>query len=219
MIEYISPIVSLFKLIVDGLSKAGESIKGSQKKEIQRKIIEIQLALEDIIDRAQEILSAIEELSSREKIAKKDIEPLQHLIYRQRNKIYRLMDLLVDEVLDNIMKLFVPEARRMILSLMNRKNSFLSDLVSNVEEIKVTKNQLIIKSVLIDWNHEAFIEQGHSYLRQVAQISKRSTVPISNHIDNQKQIVNALIECSKEMSDLIKKQIKIEDVVIRKRRK
>ncbi len=219
MIEYLSPIVSLFKLIVDGLSKAGESIKGSQKKEIQRKIIEIQLALEDIIDRAQEILSAIEELSSREKIAKKDIEPLQHLIYRQNNRIYRLIDLLADEVSDNIMKLFVPEARRMIWDLINQKGGFLSDLVRHFEEIKVTKNQVTIKAVLIDWNHEAFIEQGHSYLRQVERSSKRSTVPISNRIDNQKQIVDALIECSKEMSDLIKKQIKIEDVVIRKRRK
>jgi hypothetical protein len=217
MIEYLSPVVSLFKLIVDGLAKAGESIKGSHKKEIQRKILEIQLALEDIIDRAQEILSTIEELSGREKIVKEDIETLQRLIYRQNNRIYRLIDLLSDDTSNNILKLFLPEVRRRIVDLINQKGGFIAHLVHHFEDIKLIKNQITIKSVLIDWNHEAFIEEGHAYLRQLERSSKRSTVPISNHIDNQKQIIDALIECSKEMSDLIKKQIKIEDVVIRKR--
>ena len=212
-------MVSLFKLIIDGLSKATESIKGSNKKEIQRKIIEIQLALEDVVDRAEEILAAIEELSSREKVAKEDVETFKRLIYRQNNRIYRLINLLADDALENIMKLFVPEVRRIIWDLIDRKGSFLAHLVHNFEDIKLTKNQITIKSVLLDWDHEAFVEQGHSYLRHIERSSKRTTIPISEHIDSQKQIVKALIECSEKMSALIKKQIKVEDVVIRKRHK
>lgn len=216
MIEYLSPVVSLFKLVIDGLSKAGDAIKGGHKKDIQRKIIEIQLALEDIIDRAQEILSAIEELSHREKIVKEDVETLQRLIYRQNSRIYHLIDLLHDDISDDIMKLFVPEMRRRIWDLINLKGGFIAHLVHHFEDIKLTKNQITMKSMLIEWNHQAFIEQGHSYVIQLERNSKSTTVPISDHKDNQRAIIDALIECSKEMSDLIKKQIKVEDVVIRK---
>lgn len=59
MIEYLGPVISLYKLIIDGLKSVYDKSKTEQKRDVQRKIIAVQLLLEDIIDNAQKILYTI----------------------------------------------------------------------------------------------------------------------------------------------------------------
>ncbi len=65
MIESLGPLISLFRLLTQGIAESWKTIKSSRNKAIQRKFIEIQLSLEDIIENAERLFVLIEE--SRDK--------------------------------------------------------------------------------------------------------------------------------------------------------
>ncbi len=220
MIEFLSPVVSLFKLIIDSLEKVSGSIRSTRKKQFFRKIIELQLCLEDIIDRAENIISFIED-SRRHKIAKKDLDQFQRLLYKQNQKLYNLTDILSDDAFDEIMTLFAPETKRKIWMLINLKGGFIQEVVRrfhSFEQVELINNEITIKTKLLEWNHDTFLEKGHSYLTELEKGLKKASIPISNRQQEQEQIVKALINCSSELSEFIKSQVKVEDVIIRKKR-
>ena len=63
----------------------------------------------------------------------------------------------------------------------------------------------------INWNHERFISEGHSYVRSLYSNRQESNIVISERLSEQKQIVDDLVRCSKELSGFIKKHIGIEE--------
>ena len=216
MLESLGPVISLFKLLLEGLSKASKSIKTNKKKSIQRKIIEIQLSLEDIIDNAQEICSFVERCSHKTRVNQNMVRNLESLLYRQHHRINILLDQIRDPNSDEIMKLFAPDIRRNIIDLIHMKRGFIQEVLRSISyfnKIKISKNQLTtnIQSVLLNWNHERFISEGNSYLRSLYDNRKKSNIVISERLSDQRQIVDDLLQCSKELSGFIKKQIGIED--------
>jgi hypothetical protein len=216
MLEPLGPVVSLYKLLLEGLSKASKAIKDNKKKAIQRKIIEIQLSLEEIIDNSQEILSFMERFCHENKANQNIIHELKRLLYRQHQRICILLEQINDHNSGEIMKLFAPEIRRNIIGLIHIKGGFIQEFLQNksyFENIKISKNQLItnIHSALLDWNHDSFISEGHSYIRSLYANLKKSDIIISKRLQEQKQVVDALIECSKGLSEFIKKDIGIEE--------
>ena len=216
MLESLGPVISLFKLLLEGLSKASKSIKTNKKKSIQRKIIEIQLSLEDIIDNAQEIFTFVERCSHKTRVNQNIVRDLESLLYRQHHRIHILLDQIRDPNSDEIMKLFAPDIRRNIIDLIHMKRGFIQEVLRSISyfnNIKISKNQLTtnIQSVLLNWNHERFTSEGNSYLRSLYDNRKKSNIVISERLSDQRQIVDDLLQCSKELSGFIKKQIGIEE--------
>lgn len=220
MIEYLGPVVSLFKLIIDGLSKASDAIKGPRRREVQRKIIEIQLALEDIIDKAQEIVVSIDELVHCQEIKEDDVKALRRLMYGQNNRIERLLDLLHDDLSEEFMKIFTPVTRRRIVNLIDIKGGFIRELALRfraAEDVSLSSGKLMTKSAFGNWDHKLFLEQGYSYTMRLVPRKEKAQVLIPQEIEDQKRIIKSLIRCSKELSDFLRQHIAIEDVVLRKR--
>jgi tRNA U34 5-carboxymethylaminomethyl modifying GTPase MnmE/TrmE len=223
MLEYLSPIVTLFKLILDGLSRRRDISKSGHKKELQRRVIEIQLCLEDIIDRAQEILSLVDQYSHKgDKFRETDIRRLQWLLYKQNNKIRLLLNMLAEPESDEMMKVFAPSTRRKIIALINFKGGFISELTASLwsfDRVKLVNKQAIVETYILNWNHDNFLKRSDSYLDHLDEdIRKRNTVSlvISDRRKEQEQTVKALIKCSKEFSSFIRSHIKIEDIILRK---
>jgi len=216
MLESLGPVISLFKLLLEGLSKASKSIKTNRKRNIRRKIIEIQLSLEDIIDNAQEIFSFVELCSHKTRVNKSIVRDLESLLYRQHHRIDILLIQISDPNSDELMKLFAPDIRRNIIDLIHMKRGFIQEVlrtVSYLRNIEISKNQLIvnIQSELLNWNHEKFISEGHSYLRSLYNNREKRNIVISERLSEQKEIVDDLVQCSKGLSRFIKKHIGIEE--------
>ena len=216
MLESLGPVVTLFKLILEGLTKATKTIKSTKKKALQRKIIEIQLSLEDIIDNAQEILSIFEYISHKTKVNENTLRNLEGLLYRQYDRIYILMEQINDHGSEEIMKLFAPDIRRNIINLIHIKGGFIQEVIrtfSLFKNIRISKNQIIgsVEPALLDWNHDRFIIEGLSYVRTLQESYKTSDVVISERLSDQRQVVDDLVECSKRLSEFIKTQIGIEE--------
>lgn len=217
MLEYLKPLISLYKIFIEGLKKYKELKTSEQTRELQRGIIEVQLTLEDIIDRGEEILASIRKLQNKKRITKGDVEPLRKLVYRQNHKIKRLLYIMSDS--DEIMKLFTPKARRAVLELIHFKGGFIIEVMwrlSDFDDLKASGNKLTLMTRQIDWNHEAFIKDSHKYYKKLKLGPKKQvTVNQDTTIKEQQKILDDLIECSKAFSNFIREQIKLNDITLR----
>lgn len=219
MLEALGPVVSLFELLIEGITKVSNLISSKKKKSFQRKILELQLCLENIIDDAQEILSELRIPQNPDKKKKSDkLDKIKKLIYRQRHQLYRLEDHLHDDEIDEIMKLFTPELRRNIRELVQMKQGVITNLVGelmNIDNLKFSGNELILNTNihLLEWDHDRFIDEGSQYTRNMYLDHKKTKIIISKRLKGQKKVVNDLIECSRRMSEFIKGQIDIESVI------
>jgi len=219
MLELLGPVVSLFKLFEEGLTKASEKLKSGHKKAILRKILEIQLSLEAIIDNAQEILCTIENSEKyNNRNQKKIVREIKNLVYQQHRRIHILLDQLYDNDSEEVMRLFAPDVRRNIIELIHLKNGVISNMflmLRNNDDIEISGHQLLasLKPALLNWNHKKFLHEGYSYVKSLNISSVRSKIKISNHMQEQRAIVRALMECSKQLSTFIKSQISLEDII------
>ena len=220
MIESLGPLVSLFKLLVEGISKAARAIKSSKNRAIQRKLIEIQLSLEDIIENAEHLFFLIE--SSTGKTQKKNrelVEEFKRALYAQLVRIRIFMDQITDHTSEEILKVFAPDLRRNILLLTQRKMSAVSWVLSAMYEIiqRTTISRGVLKttiqSALINWDHQRFVAEGESYLAELGRSSKKTNVLLSDHLKEQKEIIKSLSLCSKSFSEFIKEHVKIQDAI------
>jgi hypothetical protein len=201
---------------MEGLSTISKTIKTNKKKAIQRKIIEVQLSLEDIIDNAKEIITYIERDNHISEINQNMFNNLQFLIYRQHHLIHVILDHMNDSNMEEIMKLFAPNIRRNILELVHIKMGFIEEVlrsISNHKNYKILNNKMTItiQPELLDWNHEKFINNGHQYLRSFDKNDKKSDIVISEHLPEQRKVVDALVQCSMELSVFINEQIGLEE--------
>ena len=162
------------------------------------------------------IFSFVELCSHKTRVNQNVVRDLESLLYRQHNRIEILLSQISDPNSDELMKLFAPDIRRNIIDLIHIKGGFIQEVLRNISyfrKIEISKNQLIanIQSELLNWNHEKFISEGHSYVRSLYENGEKSNIVISERLSEQKQIVDDLVQCSKELSGFIKKHIGIEE--------
>ena len=220
MVESLGPLVSVLKLFLEGISKAAKTIKTSKHKAMQRKIIEIQLSLEDIIENAQYLFALVERSShTPENKNGKLFEDFKKSLYAQRQRIRIFMDQITDHTSEEILKLFAPNLRRNVSILTQRKmsaiNRVLLAMYDITEKAKISKDGLkvTIQSALLIWDHKRFVGGGESCLAELGARNKKAEYYLSDHLEEQKEIIRCLIWCSKEFSQFIKEHIKIEDAV------
>jgi len=213
MIEYLGPVISLYKLIIDGLKSVYDKSKTEKKKDVQRKIIEVQLLLEDIIDNAQKILSTIKRNMDKKKFSKEEIDVLRGLLYSQHCRLSLLLDHLRDDTSEEIMKLFAPNIRRRIIDLVHIKRGAIGHLIFDLHRLDEMQIPYT-NTAMYEWSHDRFIEEGGSYADQILLQTKKKKISVFERMDEQEKIVSELAECSKKLSDFIKSQMDIEDVVL-----
>lgn len=219
MLESLGPVVSLFKLFIEGLVKAGQKLKSCHKRTIRRKILEIQLSLEAIIDNAQEILSAIEGCAhDNYKLNEESVGDVRDMVYRQHRRIDMLLEQMEDKDSDEVMRLFTPDIRRHIIDLIHIKRGVISNMVLAVrayENIQISRSRLVasLSPALLTWDHEKFLREGHSYLRSLTLSPDRKKFVISDRLKEQQAIVDSLMQCSKQLSGFIRSEIGLGDVI------
>jgi len=220
MIESLGPLVSLFKLFVEGISKAGRTIKSSKNMAIQRKLIEIQLSLEDIIENAERLFSVIESSTGKTQRENRElVEEFKRALYAQLERIRIFMDQITDNTSEEILKIFAPDLRRNILILTQRKmsavNWVLSAIYDTIKKTTVSKDGLnaTIQTALINWDHQRFVDDGRSYWAELSRSSKRAKLLLSDHLQEQKEIIKSLSLCSKDFSEFIKEHINIQEAI------
>ena len=219
MVEYFGPLVSVFRLFLEGLSKAAKTIKSSQNKAIQRKIIEVQLSLEDIIENAQHLFSIVERPSNIAENNKDLVEIFKRSLYAQRQRLAIFMDQITDHTSEEILKLFAPDLRRNISLLTRTKmsaiNRVLLAMYDIIEKTTVSKDGLkaTIQSALINWDHQRFVAEGRSYLDELGRSSKGAKLLFSDHLKEQKEIIKSLSLCSKDFSEFIKEHVNIQEAI------
>ena len=215
MIEYLGPVITLYKLLIDSLKLVFDKGKIEKTKDVQRKIIEIQLLLEEIIDNAEKILPIIKGKMDTKKFSKEERDELRRLSYLQRGKLDLLTEHMNDATSTEIMKLFAPNTRRRIIDLTHIKGGVIRELFFHLRHFEGTQI-LYTSSVMYEWNHDRFLAEGSSYTDQMLRPTKKKKISIFERIEEQEGIVSQLAECSKELSDFIKSQMDIEDVIFHK---
>jgi len=217
MLEALGPVISLFKLFIEGISTAAKTIRSSKKKNIYRKIIEIQLSLQDILDNAQDIISIIEKCCQQNFMPDDKIDRLERLLHRQYQRIYLLTEQINTHGSSEIMKLFTPEIRRNIIELIHIKGGFIRSVLRGIsvrENVKYLKERLVIRvpTSLSIWDHDSFIREGRSYIRNIEKNREVTEIDLCSHFLEQKRIIHELLDCSERLSDFIKSQIGLDEV-------
>ena len=220
MIEYLGPLVSVFKLLVEGISKSAKAIRSSKNRATKRKLIEIQISLEDIIENAEHLFSLIESSTGKtQKENRELVEEFKRVLYAQVERIRIFMDQITDNTSEEILKIFAPDLRRNILILTRRKmsavNWILSSMYNIIQKTTVSKDGLkaTIQLSLINWDHQRFVAEGWSYLDELGRSSKRARLLLSDHLKEQKEIIKSLSLCSKDFSEFIKEHINIQEAI------
>ena len=87
MIELLAPLISITKLLSEGLKSLRKQKITGKKREFQKAIVSIQLLLEDIIRNAQEILSIVERRKTAEEL---DSDEINRLVYLCQMQLYNI---------------------------------------------------------------------------------------------------------------------------------
>ncbi len=220
MIESLAPLVSLFKFIIQGMTESWKAIKSSRNKAIQRKFIEIQLSLEDIIDNAERLFVLIEKSREKDQRENRDLlEEFKSGLYTQIQRLNILIDQITDHTSGEFLKLFAPDLRRKISLLIHTKMSTVYVVLRGMYDIKegatISKEgfTVTIQTALLNWNHQKFVAEGESYLRELGRHSKKDSLLLSDHLQAQKEVIESLTLCSKDFSEFLKEHVSIQDAL------
>jgi hypothetical protein len=220
MIESLGPLVSFFKLLLQGIAESWKAIKSAKNKAIQRKLLEIQLSLEDIIDNADHLLVLIEE--SSDKGLKEDsgyLEEFKSGLYAQIQRLNIFLNQVSDPTSGELLRLFAPDVRRKISLLIETKMSavyvVLRAMYDIKEKAKLSKDGLTftIQSALLEWDHKKFVTGGEIYLSELGRHSKKANFLVADHLQQQRRVINDLTQCSKEFSEFLKAHVSVQDAV------
>jgi hypothetical protein len=212
MIEYLAPVISLGKLITEGLKSIRNKSIVRSKRVVQRKIIQVQLLLEDVIDNAHRILSIIENKAHTRKLSPAETNELLSLSRSQQSNIILIVKHLSDYTSDDILKLFAPSTRRRIFELIHIKGGVIQELLRDLQ-LSDEEDVLYADSVMYEWDFDRFIDNGFSYARAIVRHQNSEKISIFERLPEQRDIVAQLAACSQELSDFIRGQMNIEDVV------
>lgn len=88
-------------------------------------------------------------------------------------------------------------------------------MYDTIQKTAVSKDglQATIQSALINWDHQRFVAEGRSYLAELGRSSKKAKLLLSDHLEEQKEIIRSLSLCSKEFSEFIKEHVNIQDAI------
>jgi hypothetical protein len=208
----INPIVSLFQLLINALKSLDKENKLKKERDMQRKIIELQLSLEDIIDSAKKILLFIQKNKNLKQIKKDMLFSFRDQLYDQSHRLKGLLTLLEDGTSNIIMKLFTPEIRRDIAMLIDRKGGVVSTLIWNLHDL-IDKYFPYTDKDSYEWDLSKIIRKAlQNSSGNLTNIINTNT-HIDKWIDEQNQTINALIKCSSDLSQFIKTQMNINDIL------
>ena len=88
MIENIGPLVSLYKTLTEGIRSINVKARSKEKYKIQRKIISIQIILENIIETAEQIFAILDvPIKENSKLDKNKKDELKNLTNAQKNNL------------------------------------------------------------------------------------------------------------------------------------
>jgi len=220
MWETMGPVASLLVLLVEGIKGAGNVIRSSRKKAIQRRIIEIKLSLDDIIENGSAALSIIEVYANEPaRIGPQEVKGLQALLYRQWSLVNQLLVQVNDDSIYEILDLI--GSRRLqerITELITRKGSIINEILHRLhrwDKVQISGRKMTVKilSDLPEWNHGVFLEKGDRYAFRLITQSRETEVEISHHIIEHRQNLDALEECSKELSAFIRSTLQLDDYI------
>ena len=219
MIEALGPLVSLFRLFLEGLTKVTQSADNSYKRGVQRKILELQLSLQDVIDNGLEILATIfPSNTDRRPLDEDAIRRFTQLVYAQRRAIATIAEQLCDENLKDIMGLFTPETRRSIGELVHMKGGVIDELLDcllKYTEAKERGQQLTVEvnTAVLTWNHDRFVAEGHSYTRFVFRARADTNISLLQRLEEQQPVLRELVQCSNRLSEFISKHFDLDTVI------
>jgi hypothetical protein len=219
MIEQLKPVVSLFKIFIEGLNGAKKLIKGSQKRDIYRKIIEFHLTLVSIIEKAEEVLSCATKVIQEQKTDQETIEKLTSMVRSQRMRLRMLIEHIEDEPTGNILKLFAPELVQAIKLLVQRKMSALTRLVFEFSgrstRISFQDSELVMitEPLFVEWDHDRFAELGKKYLREIDKRPRTEKYSVKDRLDQQAEVLDELKKCSVELSKFIQDNMDVNELL------
>jgi len=220
MIESLGPLISLFRLLTQGIAESWKTIKSSRNKAIQRKFIEIQLSLEDIIENAERLFVLIEESRDKGQNENQDLlEEFRSGLYAQIQRLKIIIEQITDQTSGEILKLFAPDLRRNISLLIYSKMSAIYIVLQGMYDIKektrISKKGFTatIQTALLNWNHQKFVTGGESYLRELGRQSKKVSLVLSDHLQEQKKVIEDLTVCSNDFSKFLKLHVSLPEAV------
>lgn len=182
MVENIGTLVALYKTLIEGIRSIKLRTKSKQKNRIHRKIITIQIILENIIDTAEQILSIINiHIEGDSKLDKNTKNKLKNLTSLQRNNLVELLVTLRDDTSEYIFKLFAPQLRRNIIQYIHIKGGRIEKLIWNLDQFE-SRN---LKKL---YNVEHY-KEGIELLSQLKNCSKDLSNFIKSHINLEEAIL------------------------------
>ena len=138
MIEQLGTLLTAIGLFKDGIGSVLKWSELSKRKDIQRRIISIQLSLEDIISTAEKIFNIIEEACTSDDQSK--VQDLKVVAHSQIYSIRKLSMDMREEEFGKVIKLMAPEFGREIFRYIHPKQERLRTLTRvddfNIDRLK-----------------------------------------------------------------------------------
>jgi hypothetical protein len=206
MVE-LGPVVSFFKLFIDGIKLLKDKINDSKKSAVLSELKEMKLLLEKIIDTAQKLLSLAEN-----KYDMKSIDELKQLLHYQKENIWHLLDLYHSKPIQETLMMFTPSIGRRINELLRMKKDAIYLYISKLGRLdKDLLNYPYAASFA--WNHNKFVDFGEEYVHELFHNSMQEHANVLDVLKQQKSCILDLISCSNELSGFFANQLSIQDVI------
>lgn len=174
MIEYLSPIAAVYNILKNAIKDAMDHFELSQRKEIQRKIVSLQLILVNIIETADRIYERIDVIRANAHDSnRKVLEDIKALAFSQNHALYKLATELEDSTTEEILRLLSPNVRRDLNLNINSKRARIG-LLMKVDDL-TTKG---IKNLYTTDHYE----QGHKVLEKLRECADGVAVIIREKI-------------------------------------
>ena len=127
MIEQLGTLLTAVELFKDGITSILQWGDLGKRNDIQRRIISIQLNLEDIISTAEKIFILIKDVSVKENQSK--LQSIKALAFSQLSSIRKLNIDMMDEEFVKVIKLMAPSFGREIFQYVHPKQERLRTLL------------------------------------------------------------------------------------------
>jgi hypothetical protein len=221
MIESLGPLVSLFKLFINGLGKAVKLPAGYKRNRFCRKIVVFQIHLENIIENAHVILNMLDKLEGNrllDDVVKNN--ELSELVDSQSSSIRGILNHFDDQDMMNVLKTFTPDTRRRLEMLLLDKGAVLADLsrmlriLAHSFEEKSIPDRYFPDMNFINWDHTNFVKKGRSFIATLYVDTPRPISDFCRRLAKQDQVLKELEECSCELSKFIAQHMNLNEVIL-----
>lgn len=221
MLEILNPVISLYKLLVDALSPVLDKANSDNRRDLQRRIIEIQLLLEDIIDCAIPLISEIKKYKGKLSLERNEIDTLRFFFSMQQDRLELLLHLFTEHTSKELMSLFAPAVKRRIEDLVCYKSAILIEVVGTIYYHFFSSEDMVAKLPMYEdsyslhnWSHERFMKE-ESYVQELS--SQTTELVMTQRIREQEKVIAELIKYSEDFANLIRQKINLEEAILPKK--